>query len=256
MSALAERWMRAVPSLRESALRAAYMGAEIDQRAPLDVARALDVVCSRAEQADPRARDVLGAMIPVVAEPARKRTLDALRRIAAQESLLALARLLRKKKRGATIEPVPVEERGPVRAESGRALTLGERRSLARRPTRAALDKLLRDPHPMVIRRVLDHPRLTEDDVVRMAAQRPAYPDVIAEIVRHPSWPQRARVRLALVQNPATPPELAVPLVRLLIRPELRAVLRAEDVPNVVRAAASELLARRPPVPERRGEPQ
>jgi hypothetical protein len=52
-----------------------------------------------------------------------------------------------------------------------------------------------------------------------------------------------------------TPPELAVPLVRLLIRPELREVLAAPDVPALVRAAAGELLDRRPPVPDRRDDP-
>ncbi|HVY44664.1 MAG TPA: hypothetical protein VHB21_02250, partial [Minicystis sp.] len=123
--------------------------------------------------------------------------------------------------------------------------------ALARRSSRVALDRLLRDPHPVVIHNVLLNPRLTEEDVVRLAARRPAYADVLVEIARHPDWSQRARVRRALVQNPFTPAEVAVPLVRLLIRPELREVLAAPDVPAIVRAAAKELLERRPPVPER-----
>ena len=44
-----------------------------------------------------------------------------------------------------------------------------------------------------------------------------------------------------------------MPLVRLLVRPELQQVTAAADVPAVVRAAASELLERRPPVPAREG---
>jgi hypothetical protein len=110
----------------------------------------------------------------------------------------------------------------------------------------------------MVVQNLLGNPRLTEDDVLRMAARRPAYPRVIGEIARHPRWSQRARVRLAIVQNPGSPVDLSVPLVRLLTRAELREVLAAADVPAVVRAAAGELLERRPPVPERGGpgEPQ
>ena len=76
---------------------------------------------------------------------------------------------------------------------------------------------------------------------------------MLAEIARHVKWAQRARVRMALVQNPYSPPELVVPFVRLLIRPELEQLLQAVDVQPVVRAAASELLERRPPVPEKRG---
>jgi hypothetical protein len=58
---------------------------------------------------------------------------------------------------------------------------------------------------------------------------------------------------MAIVQNPGAPPEIAVPLLRLLVRPELHQVTAAADVPAVVRAAASELLERRPPVPGREG---
>jgi hypothetical protein len=167
----------------------------------------------------------------------------------------------RRSRTDAAPDPPPkLDERLLATSSSGRVLTLGERRALARRPSRAAFDKLLRDPHPMVVENLLANPRLTEDDVVRMVARRPAYPSVLAEVARHPVWSQRARVRMALVQNPGTPVELAVPLVRLLIRPELNQLIAAPDLPAVVRAAAAELLERRPPVPERRdgdpGKPQ
>jgi hypothetical protein len=77
---------------------------------------------------------------------------------------------------------------------------------------------------------------------------------VLIEIARHPEWSTRGRVRRALVQNPFTPGDVAVPLVRLLIRPELVEVMNAPAVPSIVRAAAKELLERRPPVPEKEGE--
>jgi hypothetical protein len=113
---------------------------------------------------------------------------------------------------------------------------------------------MLADPHPDVIRLVLSNPRITEDDVVRLAARRPVYPDVIVEIARSPSWTQRPRVRMAILQNPGSPLEVTVPMVRLLIRPELRDLLAATDVPAAVRVAARELIDRRPPMPDGRGE--
>ncbi len=261
-SALAARWSRSVPALRESSLRVAYLRAELSGRPLAEVAAALDGLCGRAEQADPVAREILGAVVTALAEPAALGLVDALRGLAGQEAWLALGRLLRRRTRQRGAEPAPdppppVDERTLATARDGRVLTLGERRALARRPSRAALDKLIRDPHPMVVQNLLQNPRLTEDDVVRMVARRPAYPAVIEEVARHPRWPARARVRMAIVQNPGAPPAIAVPLVRLLIRPELVQVAEAADVPAVVRAAARELLERRPPVPERRdGEPQ
>src|SRR5205814_396625 len=83
-------------------------------------------------------------------------------------------------------------------------------------------------------------PRITEDDVVRLAAKRPTFPDVQAEIAQSPKWSVRVRVRLALVQNPFTPPAISVPLLPMLVRPELDQVMAATDVPPIVRSAVEE----------------
>ncbi|WP_434044914.1 hypothetical protein [Sorangium cellulosum] len=255
MDPLAERWRRAVSSLKELRLRVAYVRSELLRDDLSSIARALDDLCRDAEQASPVARDVLGAAVPVLADPALSGRVEQLRELAASGALLSLSRLLRRKPRRheARSTPPAPDERHVATSGAGRALTLGERRALARRPTRAAFDALLRDPHPLVIRNLLGNPRLTEDDVVRLAARRPAIPEVMTEIARHPEWPQRSRVRMAIVQNPGAPPEIAVPMVRLLLRPELMQLVAAPDVPAVVRAAARELLERRPPVPHKPG---
>jgi len=86
-----------------------------------------------------------------------------------------------------------------------------------------------------------------------MAAQRPARPEVIVEIAKTPAWVKRARVRMAIVLNPLSPPEVSVPLLSLLLRPELEQVAGASFLPKVVRSAAMDLLARRPPT-RNRGE--
>lgn len=252
MAPLESRFLRVLPKLRDSAARAAYMRSEVETRGEIDLAVALDGVCGRAEQADPAARDVLAALVTLIGEPALAPRFAALRRLAEQHALLPLGRLLRR-------SPSPRGDAGDedlsthrvATARDGRPLTLGERRALARRPSRAALDRVLGDPHPMVIRNVLGNPRLTEDDVLRLVARRPAVPAAIAEVARHPSWSQRARLRMAILQNPGTPPDIGVPLVRLLVRPELLRLLHSPDVPALVRAAAREMLERRPPVPER-----
>lgn len=257
LPALARRWLGATPSLKSLALRAAYLRSELDRHPLAEIAVALDTLTGLAEQADPAARAVLASLIPTLADPDLADRVAALRRAAIEGALLPLGRLVR----AGPLElppPAAIDERKLAASSTGRALTLGERRALARKPSRAAFDKLLRDPHPLVIHNLLRNPRMTEDDVLRLAARRPAHPEVIVEILRHPEWSSRARVRMALIQNPGTAPAIAVPLVRLLIRPELHQVLAAADVAPVVRAAAQELLERRPPVPERgeRGEPQ
>lgn len=259
-SAHCVRWCRAIASIKEPAVRIGYVRTELTRLPIGEVAPALDELCGRAEQADPVAREVLASMITVLADPALAKRVADLREAAAQHALLPLGRLLRRraKPQPGVLVPEDPDDRPATISGGGRPLTLGERKALARKPTRAMMDKLLCDPHPAVIRNLLNNPRVTEDDVVRLAARRPALPDIIAEIARHRGWSHRPRVRMAIVQNPGSPAELAVPMVRLLIRPELLQLLAAADVPAIVRAAAKELLERRPPVPDKRepGPPQ
>jgi hypothetical protein len=88
---------------------------------------------------------------------------------------------------------------------------------------------------------------MTEDDVVRLAAKRPGLAAVLAEVARS-RWSHRPRVRIAIVLNPATPPEMALRITGLLLRPELELVARSPGVSAGLRAVCLEHLERRPPV--------
>jgi hypothetical protein len=232
-------------------LRAGLVGSEIASYPEAEVADALEEIALLAEQADTRAREVLGAAMPLLTDPSRDALVTSLRSEAHERGLFALARLLRRRtgiRDGAHEVPEPAE-RHPNESRYGRPLTLGERKALARNNNRDMLDRLLRDPHPHVIRNILPNPRITEDDIVRLAAKRPTFPDIQAEISKSAKWSVRQRVRMALVQNPYTPPSIAVPILSLLVRPELEQVVAATDIPPIVRGAALELLGRRPPIP-------
>lgn len=211
------------------------------------VATALERVCLAAEQAEPRSLELLVTIAFVLTEPQAAELAQMLREEAAGRALVALARLLRRPLGRESSRPEPKEGVVPDYGV-GRPLTLGERRALARKPTRAALEKLLADPHPMVIRLLLTNPKVTEDDVVRLAARRLSRAEVLAEIARNSRWALRPRVRMTLILNPTSPVEITVPLVGLLTRAELGEVVRATDVGPVVRGAAHDRLGRRPPL--------
>lgn len=244
---VAQRWLRVIPSLRDAELRIRFLRAEIERLALSDAAVALETIAARTEQADTRARMVLAVAAPTLTDPDWELRLDALRAEASKQGHLALSRLLRRR---VPDDPGPAESTEPrvTMSARGRPLTLGERKSFARKSDRFLLDRLLRDPEPSVIRNVLGNPRITEDDVVRLAARRPNFAVVIEEVIQHARWSGSERVRLAIVLNPYTPTAVSVPLVPLLLRQELQQLTEATTVPAVVRAAAVELLQRRPPI--------
>lgn len=245
---MADALVRTTRGIAEAELRVAYMRTMLLDGEIEELAAMLDVVCARAEQAEHAAREALVALVDALHDPSIGHVVQRLREQAIGVPHLALERLVRQPVSVAPARdvPEPDEDRVPDYGR-GRALTLGERKSLARRPDREMMDRLLRDPHPDVIRQLLVNPKLTEDDVLTLAARRPCRPDVLTQIARSTRWVHRARIRMALVLNPDTPLDIAAPLVGLLMRHELRLVATSTTVPPAVRALCLEHLERRPP---------
>jgi hypothetical protein len=240
--------IRATLALAEGSYRVVHLRELLLGSKPNELAPLLEIACGRAEQAEPRAREWLVSFVDAITgtEPDVREAVQHLREEAAGESHLALERILRAPPSPVSDVPDPNKVRSPDYGK-GRPLTLGERKSLARRPDREMMARLLLDPHPEVIRRLLANPRLTEDDVVRLASKRPCRPDIITEIARSEKWVHRSRVRLSIVLNPSTPSEISAPVASLLMRQELKLVAETTAVPRVVRALCLEHLQRRPP---------
>jgi hypothetical protein len=243
----ADALVRITLGLADGTLRGSYLATLLRDWPVESVARTLDAVCERAEQAETGAREALISIVDALNMDGMTDLVQRLREEAAAGSLLALERLIRHPISAALPTAAGA---GPERAPSvgrGRELTLGERKSLARRPDRELMQRLLLDPHPDVIGRCLRNPRIVEDDVVRLAAKRPGRPEVLVEIARS-RWSLRPRVRIALVLNPATPQEMALRIAGLLVRPELELVASTPVASPSLRAVCREHLERRPPV--------
>ncbi len=246
--ARAEALVRATCGLPEAALRVAFVRHVLVSHEIVELAATLDVVCSRAEQAEGPAREALVAIVDALLDPACGEAVSRLREEAEGAPHLALERLVRRPlASGIPREiPDPDDDRVPDYGRR-RPLALGERKALARRPDRQLIDRLLRDPHPDVIRQLLANPKLTEDDVLSVAARRPCRRDALVEIARSSRWSHRPRIRVALVLNPDTPLDIAAPILGLLLRHELHLVATSPTLAPAVRALALEHLERRPP---------
>ncbi len=131
----------------------------------------------------------------------------------------------------------------------GRPLSLGERKALVRQHDRRFLERALRDPHPDVITLLLQNPRVTEPDVVRVCARRPGLPEVLARVFDNTRWAASPRVRRTLAMNPATPPEITGSLVPMLPPEDLRFIAQDERFALSVRRRCLEVLARLTPTP-------
>jgi hypothetical protein len=131
--------------------------------------------------------------------------------------------------------PVPAPEQ--VVPGTGRSITLGERKTLARGGRRDLVAALLRDPDASVIANLLENPRLCERDVLAVAARRPVRGEVLRRIFTS-RWCARYHVKRALVLNPYTPGDIALRLVLALTPADLRLVADDAQLAEPVRAQA------------------
>jgi hypothetical protein len=246
----ADRLRRVLLSLPDVTLRVGWLRAHLAELRDAEAAELLCSLCEDGERADPASREALLVVAMLLVAESDSPFVERLRHHAEERRLLSLSRLLRRggdAGAGRSRSEPPVPDYG-----SGRELTVGERRSLARSANRRVFEKLLRDPHPLVLRQLLGNPRLTEDDVVRLAARRPLPAATVETLAESPRWLRRPRVRLTLLLNPGTPPQISMPLLAVCTRCELLEVVHGADTPLALRGSARELLDRSPPLPQGR----
>ena len=248
--------LRATLGLADAQLRAHYLVHVVRVEPAPALAIVLEAICARAESMHDDAREFLVALVDAITSEDVAESLQRLREEAAAGALFALERTLRLPVNTSLHAPGRTQPPNRARAPDygfGRPVTLGERKSLARRPTREMIERLILDPHPDVIRRLLVTPKLVEEDVVRLAARRPNRPEVLSEIVRSRKWIHRSRVRMAVLLNPDTPLAMAAALTSVLVRQELLLVIESPNVAAPIRALCLERFERRPPVRNRGG---
>ena len=242
MRRLAERLAASVASVPDDGMRLHLLG---EAMAALDAeagAVFLDVIWS----------DIAAARREFAAAFQDLATLDRLEAVLSREALAeiraALAalgytetrRLLEREDSGGI--PREGEPDGAPRATE----PVGTRIAMARRPGPRLIERLMSDPDHRVIATLLRNPRLTEQEVVKLAASRRAPASVLEAIARDSRWVRRYGVALALVKNPRTPTRIALALLPGLLRQDLVEVAEEGRARPEVRERARTLLDLRP----------
>ena len=126
--------------------------------------------------------------------------------------------------------------------QNGRVLTLGERRALARKPSVKSIERLLLDSDPLVLKHLLQNPRLTESLVLKVTSARPQKSQILLMVFEHHVWGYRREVQRSLCSNPYSPLSIRCALCSTLSRQELKELLREEKLPRPLMAAINKQL--------------
>ncbi|MET0389595.1 MAG: hypothetical protein ABW321_26715 [Polyangiales bacterium] len=228
----AELLARRLAGITDAAMRTTYLRFTLLEMSEGDVADLLVAVYAFAEAKSARHASLLAAISMALADP----SCSALRKALATR---LLARDERQLARSLSQEP-SADGEDALRVPDfgmGRPVTLGERKSMARRNNREWIARVIRDPHPHVMRILLLNPLLTETDVVRLCARRPVASEVLREVFASARWIVRYPVKVTLALNPYTPLDVALQLVPLLRAQDIKRLLDATDLPSELHEA-------------------
>jgi hypothetical protein len=119
-----------------------------------------------------------------------------------------------------------------------RALNRNEKLLLAPKASRGERAALLQENDAQVLYYMLKNPRVTIDEVARIARSHLLSAATAELIAKTAQWSSSADVRVALVNNPRTPSPLALRLLPTLPEGEIRKIAKATAVSQAIKQAA------------------
>lgn len=116
-----------------------------------------------------------------------------------------------------------------------------DRMRLAMKGDREARNILIRDPNRIISQAVVANPRITEQEIEKIAAMRSVTEDVLRHIANNRQWSRSYPVMHNLARNPRTPMANVLPILTRLQLRDLAALAKNRNVPDAVRKQALRL---------------
>jgi hypothetical protein len=126
-----------------------------------------------------------------------------------------------------------------------RETPLGMRKALARKPDVRLIKRIARDQDHRVIRNLLDNPRLTEMDVIKIGSTRPTSRLVLEVIYNHPKWISRHSIKRVIVLNPHSSLSMAVRLLTFMKVQDLEEVIQSRALNPLLLEEAGRILSKK-----------
>jgi len=116
-----------------------------------------------------------------------------------------------------------------------------DRVRLAMKGDREARNILIRDPNRIVAQAVVANPRITEQEIEKIAAMRTVTEDILRQIASNRQWARNYAVMHTLARNPRTPMANVLNILSRLQLRDLAALSKNRNVSDAVRRQAMRL---------------
>jgi hypothetical protein len=123
-----------------------------------------------------------------------------------------------------------------------RKMSVAEKIKFAGLGNKEARTILLRDSSRMVVTAVMNSPKLTEEEVIGVAKSKQSNDEAIRMITRNKEWMKIYAIKLGLVTNPKTPTGIAMRLIPLLNKKDVKDIAKSKNVPGIISNTAKKAL--------------
>ena len=117
-----------------------------------------------------------------------------------------------------------------------------DRVKLAMKGNREARNILIRDPNRVVSQAVVNNPRITDQEVEKIAALRSVPEDVLRQIAINRKWARNYNTAHNLARNPRTPIANVISILVRLQMKDLNNLAKNRNVPDAVRRHSLRLI--------------
>lgn len=104
---------------------------------------------------------------------------------------------------------------------------------------------LIKDSSKLIQIAVIKNPKITEDEIERIASSRVVDKEVLRIIQANRAWMKNYLIKLASIKNPKTPLQTAMRTIGFLRKKDLKDLMGNKNVPNTLRIAAKRLYERK-----------
>lgn len=124
-------------------------------------------------------------------------------------------------------------------------MNMRDRMRLAMKGDREARNVLIRDPNRLVAQAVIQNPKITEQEIEKIATMRTVPEEVLRLIAINRNWARNYVIMHKLAQNPRTPIANVISILTRLQLRDLMAISKNRNVSDAVRKQASRLASAR-----------
>lgn len=124
-------------------------------------------------------------------------------------------------------------------------MTISEKIKLATLGNKEARGILIRDSNKLVAVAVIRSPRITDGEVLTIAANRGMHDDVLRVVYSNRAWTKSMKIRMALIKNPKIPLTITMKYINNLRDNDVKELMRDRNVPAAVAGYAKRLLEKK-----------